>query len=110
MNSEEKFPVGKPVPRIDSFEEVESAGPDLTDEEKAWPVAALRARADSFEELEARQADAGTEVVIRVRCDASATPAEVNAFVEKLRSAVEDVRASVASQFPVQIILPAQAG
>jgi hypothetical protein len=110
MNSEENLPVGRPVPRTDSFDEIELAGPELTDEEKAWPVAVLRARADSFEEIEASQGDAGTEVVIRVRCDASASPAEVNAFVEKLRSAVEGVQASTANQFPVQIILPAQAG
>lgn len=34
MSLEDNIPVGKPVPRIGSFEEIEPAGPDLTDEEK----------------------------------------------------------------------------
>lgn len=108
MNDEDKFPMAQPRPRIDSFEVVEPSGPELTDEEKAWPVVALQARTDSFEVPSSSPNE--TEVVIRVRCDASATPAEVNAFVEKLRSAVEEVQASAANQFPVEIILPAPAG
>lgn len=107
MTDEDKFPIGRPLPRIDSFEVIEAAGPDLTDEETAWPVVALQARTDSFEVLSAPNE---TEVVIRVRCDASATPAEVNAFVEQLRSAVEGVQASAANRFPVQIFRPNSAG
>jgi hypothetical protein len=99
MIPEDKYPVGKPVPRIDSFEEVESASPELTDEEKSWAVVSLQARNDSFETLPPE----GTEVVIRVRCDSSATAAEVSAFVEKLRSAVA---ASADNRFPVQIVIP----
>jgi hypothetical protein len=109
VSLEDEVPVGKPVPRIDSFETVEPAGPDLTDEEKAWPMASLQVRSDSFEAVAAAP-PTGTEVVIRVRCDASATATEVNAFVEQLRSAVEGVQASAANRFPVEIILPTQAG
>lgn len=109
MTPDDKFPVGKPVPRIDSFEVIEVAGPELTDEEKTWPVAAVQARTDSFEVIGEAIPAEGAEVVIRVRCDASASPAEVNAFVEKLRSAVEGVQASD-NRFPVQIILPSPAG
>ncbi len=52
MTPDSDLPVGRPVPRINSFEVIESAGPTLTDEEKSWPVAALQARIDSFEVLE----------------------------------------------------------
>lgn len=66
MIPEDNIPVGKPVPRIDSFEELEPAGPELTDEEKAWPVASLRARADSFEEIgPAISSEVGTEATDR---------------------------------------------
>jgi hypothetical protein len=62
VSPEDNIPVGKPVPRIDSFEEIESGGPDLAEDEKAWPVATFRARADLFEEIEpAIPSEADTE-------------------------------------------------
>ncbi|MBP3960318.1 hypothetical protein J8F10_34250 [Gemmata sp. G18] len=108
MTSDEKYPAGTPIPHIDSFEVVEADGPELTDEERAWPVVALQPRIDSFEVIDPVESQLveELEVVIRVRCAASATPAEVTAFVEQLRSAVEGVRTSAASSFPVQISLP----
>jgi hypothetical protein len=96
--------------RIDSFEVIEAdCESALTDEQRTWPVAPLRIRLDGGGLIDAPTVGE-TEVVIRVRCDASATPAEVSAFVEKLRSAVESVQAPVGKQFPIQIIPPSQIG
>lgn len=105
MNSDAGLPVGAPVPRVDSFTEIEADGPPLSDEERAWPVVALRARGDSFEVSEPAAGE--LEVVIRVRCAAPATPDEVRAYAEQLRSAVEGVPAPAGS-LPVQIALPTQ--
>jgi hypothetical protein len=96
--------------RVDAFEVIDVDCESVsTEEERSWPVVPLKIRLDGGELLEPTPAG-GTEVVIRVRCDASATPTEVNAFVEKLRSAVEGVQASAANRFPVQIILPSPTG
>lgn len=110
MTPEDTFPVGRPRPRSDSFEVVEPDGPELTDEEETWPIVTLQARTDSFEIIESETPIRATEITIRVRCDSSASAAEVKAFVAQLRSAVEGVQASAANRFPVQIILPTPAG
>lgn len=109
MSADELYPTGTPIPRVDSFEVIEPGGPELTDEEKAWPVVALHPRSDSFEVIEPAQPVGELEVVIRVRCAASATPAEVRAFADQLRSAVEGVRPPTAGPSAVQVSLPVSA-
>jgi hypothetical protein len=92
-------PEDRPVSRSDSFEVLAPDGPELTDEEAAWPVASVRARADSFEVSH-------PEVVVRVPCDATATPAEVAALAERIRAAVEGARGPAGTALPVQILVP----
>lgn len=48
MTTEENLLIGRPQPRIDSFEVVVPDGPELTDEEKTWPVVLPIVRTDSF--------------------------------------------------------------
>lgn len=96
--------------RVDSFEVIDvDCDSALTAEQRTWPIAPLRIRHDGGELIDAPPVGE-TEVVIRIRCDSAATPAEVNAFVEKVRSAVNSVQAPHGKQFPVQVIPPPQVG
>ncbi|MBX9624568.1 MAG: hypothetical protein K2X82_12240 [Gemmataceae bacterium] len=107
LHPEDEWPVGRPVPRIDSFEVIEGdCVVPLTDEEKTWPVGRPVPRIDSFEVID-MDTEPAPEAVVGVTVEPAAPAADVRVLLDRLRAAVDEARAATGGRLAIRLDLPA---